>query len=99
MSCRLADRALARAADRGFSSRPGCPGRVRLDARTERRSWPVDAPGESSMSVEAEAATFGGRTAWARNLAAPVRSFLSTEEGGAIVMLAAAIVAMVWANA
>jgi Na+/H+ antiporter NhaA len=51
------------------------------------------------MSVEAEAATYGGRTAWARNLAAPVRSFLSTEEGGAIVMLAAAIAAMVWANA
>jgi len=51
------------------------------------------------MSVENEAITYGGRTAWARNLAAPVRSFLSTEEGGAIVMLGAAIVALVWANA
>jgi Na+/H+ antiporter NhaA len=51
------------------------------------------------MSVDDEAVTYGGRTAWARNLAAPVRSFLSTEEGGAIVMLVAAIAALVWANA
>jgi Na+/H+ antiporter NhaA len=51
------------------------------------------------MSVDSEAITYGGRTAWARNLAAPVRSFLSTEQGGAIVMLGAAIAALVWANA
>ena len=50
------------------------------------------------MSVDTEPITYGGRTAWARNLAAPVRSFLSTEEGGAIVMLGAAIAALVWAN-
>jgi Na+/H+ antiporter NhaA len=50
------------------------------------------------MSADVEAMTYGGRTAWARNLAAPVRSFLSTEEGGAIVMLGAAIAALVWAN-
>ncbi|MBV8710419.1 MAG: Na+/H+ antiporter NhaA, partial [Solirubrobacterales bacterium] len=50
------------------------------------------------MSVGAEAIPFGGRTAWARNLAAPVRSFLSTEEGGAFVMLGAAIAALLWAN-
>jgi Na+/H+ antiporter NhaA len=41
---------------------------------------------------------YTGRTAWARNLATPVRDFLSTETGGAMVLLAAAIVAMVWAN-
>jgi Na+/H+ antiporter NhaA len=50
------------------------------------------------MSVRAQAITYGGRTAWARNLAAPVRSFLSTETGGAIVMLGAVIGAMLWAN-
>jgi Na+/H+ antiporter NhaA len=38
------------------------------------------------------------RTAWARNLAAPVRDFLSTETGGAIVLLGAVLVALVWAN-
>jgi Na+/H+ antiporter NhaA len=41
---------------------------------------------------------FTGRTAWARNLAAPVRDFLSQETGGAIVLLAAAAVALLWAN-
>ncbi len=38
----------------------------------------------------AETTRYTGRTAWARNLATPVRDFLSTETGGAIVLLAAA---------
>jgi Na+/H+ antiporter NhaA len=41
---------------------------------------------------------YTGRTAWARNLAAPVRDFLSTEEGSAVAMVAAIAVALVWAN-
>jgi Na+/H+ antiporter NhaA len=40
-----------------------------------------------------------GKTAWARNLAAPVRDYLSTETGGAAVLLCATIAALVWANA
>ena len=36
----------------------------------------------------AQATPLSGRTAWARNLAAPVRDFLSTETGSAIVLLA-----------
>jgi Na+/H+ antiporter NhaA len=47
---------------------------------------------------QAEASGFVGRTAWARNLAAPVRDFLSTETGGAMALLAATIVALLWAN-
>ena len=39
------------------------------------------------MNAQPEAV---GRTAWARNLAAPVRDFLSTETGGAVVLLCAA---------
>jgi len=39
-----------------------------------------------------------GRTAWARNLGAPVRDFLSTETGGAAVLVGAALAALVWAN-
>ncbi len=39
-----------------------------------------------------------GRTAWARNLAAPIRSFLHAETGGAIVLAAATIAALIWAN-
>ena len=45
-----------------------------------------------------ETSPFSGRTAWARNLAAPVRSFLSTETGGASVLVAATLAALVWAN-
>jgi len=44
------------------------------------------------------ARAFTERTAWARNLAAPVRDFLSTESSGAIALLAAALAALVWAN-
>jgi Na+/H+ antiporter NhaA len=46
----------------------------------------------------AQTTRYTGRTAWARNLATPVRDFLSTETGGAMVLLAAAVAAMVWAN-
>jgi Na+/H+ antiporter NhaA len=41
---------------------------------------------------------FTQSTAWARNLAAPVRNFLGTESGGAVALLCAAIAALVWAN-
>src|SRR3954471_18650831 len=55
------------------------------------------------MSAQPETRTSGaaaltGRTAWARNLAAPVRSFLSDETGGAVVLLCAAVAALLWAN-
>jgi Na+/H+ antiporter NhaA len=46
----------------------------------------------------ADAQPQAGRTAWARNLATPVRDFLATETGSAIVILAAALVALLWAN-
>jgi Na+/H+ antiporter NhaA len=41
---------------------------------------------------------FTGRTAWARNLEAPVRDFLRTETGGAAILLVAAVAALIWAN-
>ncbi len=41
---------------------------------------------------------FSGKTAWARNLAAPVRDFLSTETGSAVVLLAATLAALAWSN-
>src|SRR6266480_575453 len=57
-------------------------------------------PGRNAASKPARAAAdaFTGRTAWARNLAAPVRDFLSAETGGAMVLLAAAAAALLWAN-
>ena len=46
----------------------------------------------------AEARAFSGRTAWARNLETPLRTFLRTETGSAVVLLAAAVAALVWVN-
>ncbi|HEV3070328.1 MAG TPA: Na+/H+ antiporter NhaA [Solirubrobacteraceae bacterium] len=50
------------------------------------------------MNAAGEATAFAGRTAWARNLTAPVRDFLGTETGGAIVLLAGTVLALLWAN-
>jgi Na+/H+ antiporter NhaA len=52
------------------------------------------------MASRSESATrpLTERTAWARNLAAPLRDFLNTESAGAVVLLAAAVAALVWAN-
>jgi Na+/H+ antiporter NhaA len=57
--------------------------------------------GAQDMSGMAGSSSGGlsGKTAWARNLAAPVRDYLSTETGGAAVLLCATIVALIWANA
>jgi Na+/H+ antiporter NhaA len=50
------------------------------------------------MATEPATTPLNGRTAWARNLAAPVRDFLGTETGGAIILLGAAVLALLWAN-
>jgi Na+/H+ antiporter NhaA len=44
------------------------------------------------------AAPYTGRTAWARNLQSPLRSFLNTETGSSTVVLAAVAAALLWAN-
>ncbi len=49
-------------------------------------------------SAEASSSPYSGRTAWARNLAAPVRDFLSTETGSAIFLLGATLAALLWSN-
>jgi Na+/H+ antiporter NhaA len=50
------------------------------------------------MSADSGSVTVGESTAWGRSIAAPVRDFLSTETGGALVMLAATVLALAWAN-
>ena len=47
----------------------------------------------------APARSFSGHTAWTRNLAGPVRSFLQTETSSAAILLAATVAALVWVNA
>ena len=46
-----------------------------------------------------ERAPFTSRTAWARNLETPLRMFLRTESGSAMVLLAGVAAALIWANA
>ena len=52
--------------------------------------------GVSDANVSA--VPFEGRTAWLRNLEAPVREFLRTETGGAVVLVAATAIALAWVN-
>ena len=50
-----------------------------------------------SARVAAEG-PFSRRTAWVRNVPTPLREFLRTETGGAVVLLAATIAALAWVN-
>jgi Na+/H+ antiporter NhaA len=61
--------------------------------------FPIE-PGEGEAEVETEgrSGSFAGRTAWARNLEAPLRDFLRTETGSAAILLIGAVAAMVWIN-
>jgi Na+/H+ antiporter NhaA len=60
-----------------------------------RRWWSTTS---SSVDPNDRPSPFSGRTAWARNLQTPLRAFLRTETGGAAVLLAAAVAALVWVN-
>jgi Na+/H+ antiporter NhaA len=51
-----------------------------------------------ALSTNGATGRLRGTTAWARNLAAPLRDYLSTETGGALALLAAAVAALLWAN-
>src|SRR4051812_47054393 len=52
----------------------------------------------SATTPSSNVGASGGRTAWARNLAAPVRDFLGNETGSALVLLCATVAAVAWAN-
>src|ERR687886_109974 len=64
-----------------------------------RRPVPLSLPGGwLAMDKPSTAGPLAGRTAWARNLGASARDFLRAEAGGAVVLVGAALVALVWAN-
>jgi Na+/H+ antiporter NhaA len=64
-----------------------------------RRHWSGrEEDGVTDDQPAAAAGPFAGRTAWARSLETPLRAFLRTETGGAAVLLAAAVAALVWVN-
>jgi Na+/H+ antiporter NhaA len=53
---------------------------------------------EPASAESSPGALFSGRTAWARRMETPLRSFLRTETGSASVLAAATVAALVWAN-
>ena len=74
----------------------------RLNHRVVKTADGVDdgqASRPKSGVTEPQASPFAGRTAWARNLETPLRSFLRTETGSAAVLLFATVAALVWVNA
>jgi Na+/H+ antiporter NhaA len=48
--------------------------------------------------TDVSATPFSGRTAWTRNLQTPLRAFLQTETGSAVILLAAVVAALLWVN-
>jgi Na+/H+ antiporter NhaA len=57
----------------------------------------TSAEGASAEGASAEGA-FSGRTAWARRMETPLRTFLRTETGSASVLAGATVLALIWAN-
>jgi Na+/H+ antiporter NhaA len=55
-------------------------------------------PTQTDAAGTPAASQNGGRTAWARNLATPVRDFLGTETGSALFLVGAVLAALIWAN-
>ena len=54
---------------------------------------------EAASEVTPAAASVAGATIWHRGLRTPLRQFLHTETGSAAILVAAVIVALIWANA
>ncbi|MDX6246125.1 MAG: hypothetical protein QOE76_3848 [Frankiales bacterium] len=45
-----------------------------------------------------EAAAFSGRSTWANRIESPLRNFIRTESGSAVVLAGAIVAALIWAN-
>jgi Na+/H+ antiporter NhaA len=60
--------------------------------------FPIESGEGEAVETEVRSGPFAGRTAWARNLEAPLRDFLRTETGSAAMLLVSAVAAMVWIN-
>ncbi|MDX6228102.1 MAG: hypothetical protein QOI76_1492, partial [Frankiales bacterium] len=45
-----------------------------------------------------DAPAFSGRSTWAHRFESPLRNFIRTESGSAVILAGAAVVALIWAN-
>jgi Na+/H+ antiporter NhaA len=50
------------------------------------------------VSTPRPTVALAGRSAWSRSIETPLRRFLNTETGGAVLLFGAALAALVWAN-
>ncbi len=58
----------------------------------------VAAAAEEAEGAQESGGPFSGRTAWARRMETPLRTFLRTETGSASVLAGATVAALIWAN-
>ena len=56
------------------------------------------AAAEEAEGAQEPGGPFSGRTAWARRMETPLRTFLRTETGSASVLAGATVAALIWAN-
>ncbi len=64
---------------------------------TEQAGNTKEPPAEAGRQATRQA-RLSGHTAWARNLETPLRNFLRTETGSAVVLLSATVAALLWVN-
>ena len=81
----------------GVPIEPGAAGAA-AEPDANERDPAATTDGGSESVVAGLAGRFSGKTAWARNLEAPLRDFLRTETGSAAFLLAGAVAALIWAN-
>ena len=68
------------------------------DLEAAKESVEASEASEDAEPTEESGGPFSGKTAWARRMETPLRTFLRTETGSASVLAAATVLALIWAN-
>jgi Na+/H+ antiporter NhaA len=80
------------------SETSGAPGVIEPDQADFEAAEAALESGDVEVTEETTGGLFSGKTAWARRMETPLRTFLRTETGSASVLAAATIAALIWAN-
>jgi Na+/H+ antiporter NhaA len=68
------------------------------DLEAAKESVEASEASEYTEAAEESGGPFSGKTAWARRMETPLRMFLRTETGSALVLAGATVLALIWAN-
>jgi len=68
------------------------------DLEAAKESVEASEASEDTEADEESRGPFSGKTAWARRMKTPLRMFLRTETGSALVLAGATVLALIWAN-